>query len=69
MLDEKLARPRKHRNNVNRYRRLLRTKLTELERDFVARRLSEEEAAMNGLASETFPLAITLSETPAPQAA
>ena len=55
-LDEKLARLRVHRNNIHRYRRLLGTTLTELERDYVERRLAEERSAMDVLAAETFPL-------------
>jgi hypothetical protein len=52
MTDEKFARLRTHRNNISRYRRLLKTKLTE----FVERRLSEERSVMERLASSTFPL-------------
>lgn len=36
-----------HRDNVNRYRRMLRTPLTELERHFVERRLAEEHDALH----------------------
>ena len=60
MLDENLARIRAHRNNIHRYRRLLRTKLSELERQFIERRLAEEQAALQTLANETFPVAFTL---------
>jgi hypothetical protein len=35
-----------HENNINRYRRLLRTKLTEIEREYVERRLGEERHAL-----------------------
>ena len=35
MMDENIARLRTHRNNVARYRRLLQTKLTDLEREFI----------------------------------
>jgi hypothetical protein len=49
MIDEKVARLRAHGNNINRYRRLLTTNLSELERQFVERRLNEEEAAMESL--------------------
>jgi hypothetical protein len=57
MIDENPARLRTHRNNnISRYRRLLQTQLTLLERDFVEQRLSEEEAALHRLASNTFPL-------------
>ena len=41
MIDEKFALLRTHRNNIMRYRRLLETKLTECERQFIERRLSE----------------------------
>ena len=44
MLDERFARLRTHRNNIARYRGLLRTSLTDLERQFIERRLSEEQS-------------------------
>ena len=56
MTDEKFALLRTHRNNISRYRRLLKTKLTEFERQFIEMRLSEERSAMERLASSTFPL-------------
>ncbi len=56
MLDENLARIRAHRNNIQRYRRLLKTRLTELERHFIERRLKEERAALDALAATTFPV-------------
>jgi hypothetical protein len=56
MIDEDLARLRTHRNNIRRYRRLLTTELTELERRFIERRLSEERSAMDALAASVFPL-------------
>jgi hypothetical protein len=54
MIDEKLARLRTHRNNIARYRRLLKTQLTDCERLFIEKRLSEERCAMESLAA--FPL-------------
>ena len=57
MIDEKLARLRTHRNNIDRYRRLLKTRLTELERQYIEARLSEEQSALERLAAATFPLA------------
>lgn len=39
-----------HRDNIERYRRLLRTSLTDNERQFVKRRLDEEEAALREIA-------------------
>jgi hypothetical protein len=71
MIDEKFALLRTHRNNITRYRRLLKTKLTECERQFIERRLSEERSAMEKLAASTFPLAFQIptksTETLAPE--
>jgi hypothetical protein len=60
IIDENLARLRAHRNNIQRYRRLLGTQLTELERHYIERRLSEEMEAAKRLSNETFPLALRL---------
>ena len=54
MIDENLARLRARRDNVSRYRRLLKTELTELERRYIERRLDEEKSAMQSLTS-SFP--------------
>jgi hypothetical protein len=56
MLDADLARIRAHRDNIHRYRRLLRTRLSDLERQFIERRLAEEQNALIVLAPETFPM-------------
>ena len=63
MTDEKLALLRTHRNNISRYRRLLTTKLTEFERQFIERRLSEERSAMEKLAASTLE---GVTKTPVP---
>jgi hypothetical protein len=55
MLDENLALMRAHRNNIHRYRRLLKTKLSDIERQFIERRLREEHSAIAELTSVTFP--------------
>jgi hypothetical protein len=57
-LDEKLARIRGRTLNIRRYRRLLKTELTDLERKFILKRLSEEESALAELSGETFPLSL-----------
>jgi len=44
MLDERFNRLRAHRNNIARYQGLLKTDLTDLERQFIERRLSEEQS-------------------------
>jgi hypothetical protein len=58
MLDENLARLRAHSNNIHRYQRLLATQLTNLERDYIERRLAEERASLNALAETTFPFSL-----------
>ena len=65
-LDENLARIRAHRNNIHRYRKLLGTKLSELEHQFIDRRLAEERTALEALASKTFPMVFTLPESTTP---
>ena len=60
MFEENLARIRTHRNNIHRYRRLLRTELSVLERDFIDRRMADEQAALDSLVAETFPVTIPL---------
>ena len=58
MIDETLAQFRARRQNINRYRSLLQTSLTEFERDFIKRRIAEEEAAVSALAFEASPPAV-----------
>ena len=58
MMDEQLARLRTHRNNIDRYHRLLRSKLSDLERDYIERRLSDEKSAFEKLAADTFPMTL-----------
>jgi hypothetical protein len=65
MIDEKLARLRMHRNNIDRYRRLLKTRLTELEHQYIEKRLSEEQLALEKLAASTFPLTFQARRYPA----
>ena len=59
MLDEEFARIRAYRNNIHRYRRLLETRLSDIERQFVERRLAEEQTALKALAAQTFQVAFT----------
>ena len=58
MIDENIARLRTYRNNIRRYRRLLKTTLTDLEREFLERRLAEEQLAFEALVSGSFPMPI-----------
>ncbi|MHC2439193.1 hypothetical protein [Bradyrhizobium sp. USDA 4451] len=55
MLEANLQRLRAHQRNIDRYRRLLATRLSDLERSYVERRLSEEQASAAELLRETFP--------------
>jgi hypothetical protein len=54
MLDEKLERLRTHQAGIDRYRRLLATRLSELERAYIKRRLREEQASVRALLRETY---------------
>ena len=64
MVDEKFARLRTHRSNVQRYRQLLETSLTDLEREFIAKRLAEEQSAIESLAETTLPLMLNDQQPP-----
>jgi hypothetical protein len=61
MFEQNLARIRTHRNNIYRYRRLLRTKLSDIERDFIDKRMALEQAALEALVAETFPVTFPLA--------
>jgi len=56
MSEENLARLRAHRNNIHRYRRLLRTHLTELERQYIENRLSAEVEAAKRISARDLPV-------------
>jgi hypothetical protein len=60
VFEQNLARIRTHRNNIHRYRMLLRTELSDLERDFIDRRIAEEKATLDALVAETFPVTFPL---------
>ena len=49
MTDEEIARLRAHDSNISRYRRLLKTNLSDLERRYLEQRLSEERSAVKSL--------------------
>ena len=65
MLDAQFARLRTHRNNIARYQGLLKTDLTDLERQFIERRLSEEQSEFELLSADTFPLEFKVQNDPA----
>jgi hypothetical protein len=58
LIDENLVRLRAHRINVLRYRKLLETRLSDLERAYIERRPQEERASMDALSQETFPFSL-----------
>src|SRR5690242_6667193 len=66
MIDQNLARLRAHRNNVHRYRRLLATQLSDLERAYIERRLSEERASIEALSQATFPFSMVCDRATKP---
>ncbi len=55
MIDGNLERLRTHRANIRRYRRLLATRLSDLERAYITRRMGEEQRYLEALLYETFP--------------
>jgi hypothetical protein len=55
MTDIKTVIARVHRANIGRYERLLRTRLTPVERQFVMRRLAEEKLELRRLQATTSP--------------
>jgi hypothetical protein len=50
MTDKYRVRLQAHHSNIGRYQRLLETKLSEVERTFIEKRLSEEQAQLRSLA-------------------
>jgi len=50
-IDEASARMRAHHSNIDRYRALLASSLSDLERQFIERRLAEEQEAADELAA------------------
>ncbi len=68
MIKVNLERLRTHRANIARYRKLLATRLTDLERAYIERRLSEERASLKALLRETFPerLCLRMAEKTGP---
>jgi hypothetical protein len=65
MTAEQFARLRAHRNNIDRYRRLLETYLTDHEREFVERRLSEEQSNFESLTASNFQITLDVSDATA----
>ena len=63
MFEENLARIRTHRNNIHRYRRLLETKLSEVERAYITRRLEEENAAAEAILRSAFPVVLPTAKS------
>jgi hypothetical protein len=61
MIDENFALMRAHSSNIARYRKLLKTSLTDLERQFLERRVAEEQSALEKIA---FPLTFRMPASP-----
>jgi hypothetical protein len=53
MFEENLALLRTHHKNVQRYRQLLETRLTDFEREYIGKRLLEEQLAIETLSANT----------------
>src|SRR5512143_2893525 len=55
MLEVKLEQLRTHQSSIDRYRRLLATHLSDIQRSYIERRLSEEQASVRAVSRATFP--------------
>ena len=66
MFEANVARIRTHRNNIHRYRSLLRTKLSDLERDFIGTRMADEQVSLDALIAATFPVTFPLPRDSSP---
>ena len=60
IIEEKFARLRTYRNNINRYHWLLKTEHSALERQFIEKRLNEEKSAMESLATSSIPVSFEI---------
>jgi hypothetical protein len=67
MTEEQSIRLKAHRSNISRYRWLLKTSLTELERRFIEKRFGEEQSALEKLAASAAPIARAKSGRQLPQ--
>lgn len=65
MIDENFALMRAHSSNIARYRKLLKTSLTDLERQFLERRVAEEQSNLERIAASTFSLTFRMPASPA----
>jgi hypothetical protein len=66
MLNETLARMRRHHNNIARFCKLLKISLNDLERQFLETRFAEEQSALEKIAASTLHLAFRVSASPRP---
>ena len=56
MFEANLARIRTHRNNIHRFRDLLRTELSDFDREFIEKWMADEQTTLDALMAETFPM-------------
>ncbi len=56
MFEANLARIRTHRNNIHRFRDLLRTELAAFDREFIEKRMADEQTTLDALMAEIFPV-------------
>jgi len=52
MVDVEIALIQARQNNIRRYHKLLKTRLTDLEREYIGSRLSEERSALQAIAAQ-----------------
>lgn len=68
MIDEKIVRLRTYRKNVERYLWLLQTRLTDVERQYLERRLFEERSAIELLSTSSSQMVVGAAKSMQPPA-
>jgi hypothetical protein len=69
MIDFKTAQVRRHQQNIERYCRLLATELTDLEREYLHKRIAEEYAQLKRFEKAAFRATAWQDDTPVEQMA
>ncbi|MFK4401798.1 hypothetical protein ABIF31_008355 [Bradyrhizobium elkanii] len=64
LIDRRLEQLRAHRTNIRHYRWLLKTQLSDLERQFIERRIGAELEAVQRVASDVLPIGTCLTSIP-----
>ena len=56
MFEANLVRIRTHHNKIHRFRDLLRTELSDFDREFIKKRMADEQTALGAIMTNAFPV-------------